>query len=210
MKLKICGIQDSTMWEYCHKPKIDYIGINFVKTSKRKVKDEFCNFVAKKKIPTKVGIFKDHSVSEVVQISRGWSLGVVQLHGEESVKFIDQLKHSVPHDVQIWKALTADKTSLTELQEYSKNCDLVLFDGEKPGSGSQISNYQKLEALIKECENINLKYGIAGGINPQNIHSFKMRFPRASLLDTASGVESNGKFDSDQLEQLVYNFRHDN
>ena len=207
MKLKICGVRNQLMLQSCEALGIDFIGINFVNNSKRKVNHSFCNTIAKYKKSKKVGVFRNQKIQTILKISPTWKLDIIQLHGKESAKFVHQLKSLLPSEVKIWKAFSIGENFKSDiLRQYCKNCDLFLFDGKNPGSGSQIVHSRQLSEAIIESKKQNIPYGIAGGITPENIKNFKQKFPEAFLLDTASGVEENGTFSPKKLQELVANF----
>ncbi|MFA0544218.1 bifunctional indole-3-glycerol phosphate synthase/phosphoribosylanthranilate isomerase, partial [Vibrio sp. 10N.222.52.B7] len=51
-----------------------------------------------------VGVFQNHSVADVTKTVSELGLFAVQLHGDESQAFVDELKQSLPERVEIWKA----------------------------------------------------------------------------------------------------------
>ena len=80
---------------------------------------------------------------------------------------------------------------------------MFLLDGSKPGSGTPISDTKILRAAINAATKQQKPYGIAGGINSQNITDLWHKYPEASLLDTASGVEAAGEFSPHKLQEII-------
>ncbi len=235
MKLKLCGIRDKAMLEFCSKLPVDYLGLNFVSWSKRKTEltpsdiksisehsfdqeedsedeeDDDSTFEQEDLVPPKfVGIFSDQTIEEVLKIQKEYKIDVIQLHGKESVTYLEKLRKNIPesYGVEIWKAFPIHEGFETsKLQEYSKNVDLLLFDGENPGAGKLIVDNQTLLKAIEKSERLEIPYGIAGGINVRNIEAFVERFPEAVLLDTASGIEERDEFSETKTVQLILNFQ---
>ncbi len=58
-----------------------------------------------------VGVFKDQSLSEVSTIAKELSLYAVQLHGDEDITYIEQLKDALDAETQIWKAISCSEIS---------------------------------------------------------------------------------------------------
>ncbi len=207
MKLKICGIRNKEMIDFCQENQVDFCGFNFVPTSKRKINTDFV--VPKNFKPKKVGIFQNQTFDEISEILNKFQLDIIQLHGNEDAIFLQKIKKIFPR-LKTWKALSVNNLDTIKLQDYCQNSDIVLFDGDIPGSGETIKkeNAIQLQKLLEYCEKLNFPYIIAGGINNENITKFKQKYKNAYALDTASGVEENGKFDKTVAQKLINNFRY--
>lgn len=196
IKIKICGITNKKEIEYVNILKPEYIGFVFTK-SKRQVSGikakELTNRLSKE-IKT-VGVFKDNSLDEILDVMKEIQLDVIQLHGKEDEKFIDLLRKKLTKTVCVWKAL-----SISDIKNYiSKNyigannlIDNFLIDGDNPGSGEtyslkNINEYFKLNYLGKSINNKN-QFFLAGGITPENVVK---RISEANPIgvDVSSGVE---------------------
>src|SRR5205085_8078117 len=87
----------------------------------------------------KVGVFVNATVQEVLETVEEYSLDVVQLHGEESPDFCDEISG----EAEVIKAFhLGDKDSNidTLVKNYDAVCDYYLFDTASPaygGSGKQ-------------------------------------------------------------------------
>jgi len=223
MKIKICGIQTKESSKLCNDLNIDFIGLNFVPISKRfvglkTVQLKKCNTIAKLFSNKKVGVFMNSKIDIILKILKYVEIDIIQLHGQETPEFIEELKNKLENlenekykNLEIWKAFSIKENfDVKVLTDYSKNTDLFLFDGSIPGSGGEINAQNKLMKVLEETEKLKKRYGIAGGINNKNIKKFKENFSKAYLLDTASGVEKNGKFDKDTLKEFVKKFQDKN
>lgn len=207
MKIKICGVRNQEMLDFCEKNQVDFCGFNFVPTSKRKITTDF--LVPKNFKPQKVGIFMDQSLAEVLLILSKFDLDIAQFHGSESATYLQEVRKAFS-GLGIMKVCAVGEASNSALlQEYCNNADMILFDSDNPGSGSQIlpQRESQLNKSMDICKNNNIPYGVAGGINAENILEFKQKFPTAEFLDTASGVEKDGKFDINIAQKLMKNLR---
>ena len=215
MKLKFCGLRNKESFDFAIKNKLDFVGINFVQKSKRYVflnnffAQEFSSFQAN--FPGKiVGIFQNNEVSEIIEISKKYNLDIVQIHQEITGNEVLELQKI---GVKIWLAIQNDGEKLTQkitdIINFSQEnkINLWLFDGAIAGSGKSISDLKKLSKEIAKLDKYNLKYGIAGGINLENIIKFKQQFPTAEILDMASGIEQNGKFSQEKALEILYKFK---
>ena len=185
---------------------VDYIGFNFVPTSKRRVDIETAQTLSHSFTGRKVGVFQNAALPEVLQTLQIVDLDIIQLHGEEDPEYIAQLRSLIPAKAGIscWKAFTIDPNFDSKiLPQYSKNCERFLFDGASPGSGTQISDTDWLLSATNTATKLQIPFGIAGGVNSSTITELLQKFPEASFLDTASGVEVDGHFSADQLRQMI-------
>ncbi len=206
MKLKVCGVRNMAMLQACQDLSVPYIGFNFVPTSKRVVDLEIAQSLSHAYTGKKVGVFQNQNLEEITHTTTLVDLDIIQLHGEEDVDYIQTLKTklSAIKPYEFWKALSVqNEFKNNELQQYSKNCDLILFDGSSPGSGTQIEDKNTLKKATQETLKNGLNFAIAGGINRSSVPTYLELFPEATLFDTASGVETNGAFDRKKLEALL-------
>lgn len=194
------------MAQACQDLLVDYIGLNFVPSSKRVVSAIQAQKLSHAFTGKKVGVFMDQKIEEILEIISIVDIDIIQLHGSETSEFIDQLRPLIPAKAGIscWKAFGIDQDfDIKDLQQYSTNCDALLFDGKSPGSGAQITHNTKLAEAIKESQRLNIPYVLAGGINPETLPSLISDFPETEIFDSASGVETNGEFDYAKLKKIM-------
>ena len=193
MHLKICGINKIDDLKICAQYGVDYIGINFCKTSKRYAGngDILKNIdVVAKNDAKYVAIMKDNSLLECYEIIKLGKFDVLQVYGDYLLNYVQKYKN----EYEIWYAISAEKlSSILDIGLF----DLLLLDSAKPGSGCVFSDNILDELLEKRCN-----FGIAGGINASNILEFKNKYIKASVLDLASGVEDAGKFSEEKLKEI--------
>lgn len=206
MKLKVCGVRTSEAIQACQDRPVDFVGFNFVPSSKRFVSLEVAHQLSHAFTGHKVAVFQNASVETILETLAVVDLDIIQLHGNEDLAFITDLKQAFAptHNYAIWKAVSPDEAgAIKTLPTFAEPVDLILLDGAQPGSGRAISNQTNLTTAIKICEALNLPYGLAGGINPSTIENKLNTFPSASLVDTASGIETNGQLDRSKLNALI-------
>lgn len=232
-KIKICGVRNQTMLDACIAHDVDYLGINFVPSSRRCVREEFYEYLVGTcrerrssflKNSQLVALFMNQSLAEIEEKLSSGIFSVVQLHGDETPAFCALIKEKFP-DILIWKALTlrepqgagaaesnnnlppvkgGSRGVLEKINFFAPYVDTFLFDGPNPGSG-QTADFTELKKITTFCDDNDLSYAIAGGINPDNIQLFRDSFTGADFFDTASGVEVEGKFCDEALIELLSN-----
>lgn len=106
----------------------DYLGFIFYPKSARYCTDTL-NYetIASIQFPVqKVGVFVNETIKEVIRISTSYEMDVIQLHGDETVEYCENLKLL---DFRIIKAFGIDERfDFSVLNEYEEVCDYFLFD----------------------------------------------------------------------------------
>lgn len=109
-----------------------------------------------------VGVFVNETIEKVTEIANEVPLDVIQLHGDEDIIYIGQLKHQI--DKEIWKAVRVkDTKDIKEAQQLPVDKLLLdTFTEEKDmyGGTGKVMNYD----LIPK-EGIRKPFFIAGGLH---------------------------------------------
>ena len=125
MKVKICGIRRAEDIEIVNKYLPDFIGFIFVPASKRYVEPKIVAELKKNLDPRikTVGVFVNESIEKIREIKKVCSLDVIQLHGEETPQFCEELGG------RIWKAIRVkDEDCVEILDTYAEYTELLLLD----------------------------------------------------------------------------------
>lgn len=205
MLIKICGITSKEEIQSINEVKPDYIGFVFAE-SKRKVSvdeaKELSNALNKGiKI---VGVFRNNSEEEIINVLSKVPLDVIQLHGDEDNEFINRLREK--SKVEIWKAIIV--TSRSDMEKALKyKVNTLVLDGSIPGSGN-VFNWDNLKDI-----NINKKIFLAGGINENNVLE-AINKVKPDGIDTSSGVEvideKGRRKDKQKMKRLIRKVRENN
>ena len=210
IQIKICGITNKEEIEYLNILKPEYIGFVFTKSKREvtgeKVKELCLNLDDNIK---KVGVFKDNSIDEILDVLGNVDLDVIQLHGKEDEDFINLLKKSMNKSIKIWKAISIK--DIKSMKKYiARNKQLVgnnekqgdylidnfLIDGDNPGSGEAFSlenineyfgeDYET--GYVDDCIFKQNNFFLAGGISAENVID-RIAKANPSGVDVSSGVE---------------------
>src|SRR3989344_7264372 len=152
----------------------------------------------------KVGVFVNEESASIIEKARKHKLDAIQLHGEESVAFVQQLRRGLDkvknkQHVRIIKSFRIKKDApgkilpalMKSIKEYS--ADYFLLDafreGAYGGTGRRF-DWRMLEALKARLgAAFSQKIIVAGGIGPKNIKKAMSYGPFA--VDISSGVEAS-------------------
>ncbi|GAA0451700.1 phosphoribosylanthranilate isomerase [Alkalibacillus silvisoli] len=195
-RVKICGIRHTENAIEATKRGADMIGFVFAK-SKRQVTVEQAKQIASS-LPTnikKVGVFVNASQEELEATAHSVGLDYVQLHGDESLKFCQQL--SIPY---IKSFRVQSKDDLEQTKQYN-DADYILLDSAtgpyRGGNGTQF-DWQILNDLPFEHERLIL----AGGLNQDNVkYAISQTTPK--VVDVSSGVEFEGHKSNQLINQFI-------
>lgn len=201
-KVKICGITNLADARLVADLGADMIGFNFYAGSKRYVSPEHAaSFVdALTGGITRVGVFVDASVNEILLAQRLVKLDAIQLHGNESARYIAELRDRV--DATMIKAIRVRSASDIDSAK-AFGADAILLDAYSSadfGGTGETFDWQ-----LAESAGAGIKLLLAGGLTPENVAE-AIRIVRPYGVDVASGVESSpGTKDPKNLEAFIKN-----
>ena len=198
MRVKICGITRPEDAEVAESAGADAIGLVFAPNSKRLITLERAAAIAERVGPliTRVGVFVDAPLEQVLAAVHHLRLGAVQLHGSEDSVYAAAVRKKT----RVIRAVSfRPGLPLGGLAHFP--ADALLVDGLRPGSGetfdwSQASSLTGAPHLI-----------LAGGLAPENVAA-GIRALRPYAVDVASGVEASpGIKDPEKVAAFVRNAR---
>jgi phosphoribosylanthranilate isomerase len=196
-RIKICGITRKEDALFAASLGVDALGFIFAK-SPRQVTQNMVQEIIEHLPPfvSTVGVFVDEDPNDIRQISRQCRLDWIQLHGNESPQYCNDL------GLKVLKAIRVrDWDSVDTMAPYKPHVQGFVLDtyvkGKKGGTGKTFD-----WTLAKHAR----KYGpiiIAGGLTPESVtKAIELATPYG--VDVSSGVESApGVKDHDALKRFV-------
>ena len=132
MKIKVCGLKyPENIMAVCESG-VDFVGFIFYDKSPRFVNDSMSFDEARVIQTKKVGVFVNERIYSVVNTIAHYDLDFVQLHGDESPAYCEELRPNV----KVIKAFGINETfNFTMLKQYEKVVDYFLFDTATPNHG---------------------------------------------------------------------------
>lgn len=202
MKLKFCGFRTLEDVAKVRDLNIDAIGFIHYPKSKRYVDvptiKQFTDIIPKH--IEKVVVVVNPNFDTISNLIESTSLTAIQLHGSESIEFIQQIKRLFPH-IKLIKALPAsDKDALSNAIEYYRtDIDLFIIDtpSESYGGTGKVYNWEILQGLT------GIDFLIAGGIDLENINKIEQLELAHSGYDIASGIESEDVKDINKMKDII-------
>lgn len=199
--IKICGMKYNVAEVALLQPH--YLGFIFYPKSPRNFEE------SRLKIPKsikKVGVFVNASIDFIFEKQRMLDLDVIQLHGNESVTYIERLKKKLP-SLKIWKVIAVNNPlNFQELEVFEKHIDSFLFDtkGRHPGGNGYKFSWELLKDYPFKTPII-----ISGGIGPDDatrINEFISEYKLPVIaIDVNSQFEIEpGLKDTNALKNFMY------
>lgn len=199
MKIKVCGLRDNIKEVVALNP--DFIGFIFYPKSKRYLGSMPASDILN--IPRKiqkVGVFVNQKLEQVCELTHRYDLQYVQLHGEESVSYCQQLKEECP--VAIIKVFAGnDLPSVEEIHSFGAVVDYYMFDTKNEtygGSGVKF-DWNNIKGL-----NLPKPIFLSGGLEAEDIKSSELSGVDIFAIDVNSRFEvSPGRKNIELLKKLM-------
>lgn len=188
MKLKICGMKypDNILEVGALLP--DYMGFIFWEKSARYFDGTIPELIHTIK---KTGVFVNETVDTILSKAEKYHLQAVQLHGEESAEFCQELKSKIDSKIdvtiEIIKSFAVGENFDFEiLTPFENVCDYFLFDtkGKLPGGNGTAFDWKILENYKSEKP-----FFLSGGIGIEEIPAIK------ALKLPVYAIDVNSKFE---------------
>ena len=209
MQVKICGITKPEQGLAIAEMGATALGFICVPSSPRYVTPGQIS-LAIARLPTQtnaghplacIGVFADAKLPTIHQTVEETGLTGIQLHGQESPEFCQQLRVILPQ-IELIKAIRVkDREALQQLDHYTNCVDKFLLDAYHPqhlgGTGNSLD-----WSLLSGNFHPPHPWLLAGGLNPENIQT-ALSQTTPDGIDLSSGVEhSPGDKDLERVALL--------
>ncbi|HAW89233.1 MAG TPA: N-(5'-phosphoribosyl)anthranilate isomerase [Gemmatimonadetes bacterium] len=190
--VKICGITTPEDALVAQELGADYLGMILSQGFSRSIlPDEAVDIGLVAETPL-VAVLVDESLDEAQRIAELSGTSVIQLHGEENVEYVEELRRRGMWT--IWKAVRVrDPEDVTRAVEgLGTSVDGLLLDGwhpDRPGGSGVSFSWEGVRVMRDQIPSA-LKVIVAGGLTPGNVAD-AVRVLRPDVVDVVSGVELN-------------------
>lgn len=190
--VKICGITTPEDALAAQELGADYLGMILSQGFSRSIlPDEAVDIGLVAETPL-VAVLVDESLDEAQRIAELSGASVIQLHGEENVEYVEELRRRGMWT--IWKAVRVrDPEDVTRAVEaLGTSVDGLLLDGwhpDRPGGSGVSFSWEGVRVMRDQIPSA-LKVIVAGGLTPGNVAD-AVRALRPDVVDVVSGVELN-------------------
>jgi phosphoribosylanthranilate isomerase len=186
VKVKICGITNWADAKAALDAGADALGFNFYAPSPRFIAPDDARQITRRmpRRASAVGVFVNESAARVLRMARTAGLDLVQLHGDESPRFVSEMSKKFLV-IKVFRVRSGFRPA--RLTRYSEAAAFLL-DGFQPrlrgGTGKTFDWRLAVEAK---------RYGpviLAGGITPENVARAIAEVDPFGV-DVSSGVEAH-------------------
>ncbi|WP_213278617.1 phosphoribosylanthranilate isomerase [Chryseobacterium indologenes] len=198
-KLKVCGLTQLSQIQELMAMNVDFLGFIFYEKSPRYVLNHLnLEEISAINHQGKTGVFVNEKAEVILQIVQKAGLNFVQLHGDESYRFIAGLRQKLDPEVKIIKVIrignndSATKNKILQtFSQQSETCNLspityYLFDTDGKAFGGTGKQFDW--TLLNDLK-IPLPYFLSGGISEENIGDIEDLQQQPFALDINSKFE---------------------
>lgn len=197
LSVKFCGFTRAQDARLAGELGVDAIGLILYKKSPRYISPDGARRVVQALPPwtARVGVFVNEEPAAIREAVDALGLSAIQLHGDESPAFIEDLALHIP----VIKALSASDGWQQRVQTYSAHP--ILLDRAvpgNPGGTGQTWDWSEMEEESRPGYFI-----LAGGLHADNVKD-AVDTLRPDAVDVSSGIErSPGIKDSDRMKAFM-------
>lgn len=206
--LKICGITQVETLERIKKDKlhVDWLGFIFA-YGKRLVPPDSWGELSSHVPPTSktVGVFVNPDMERVREIMQKAPLDLIQLHGQETPEFCQEIKGEFGCQIIKVIGMTEDGEAKLQVEPYQGAVDYILLDTmtktQAGGTGKTFA-WESIPAFQAKCRQNGLPLLVAGGLHAGNIEELLLAYEPYGV-DLSSGVETNGIKDMEKIRKVI-------
>ncbi len=199
VRVKICGITTPGDALLAVEAGADALGFIFYPKSPRYITPKEAGSILAQLPPfiTTVGVFVDEKPKRVREITAEAGLNTVQLHGQESPAYCENMGKSVIKALRV-----RGEQDIAEMHAY--NVSALLLDTYKKGALGGTGEVFDWDIAVKAVANgLKTPVILSGGLTPSNVSDAVKRV-RPYAVDVSSGVESGpGVKDRDKVFAFV-------
>jgi len=213
-KIKICGLQSVEVLKSMIPLPVDYIGFVFARSKRQVTPHQAGELISvlqqwpEGQRPQSAGVFVNPDLDELASVIREASLDIIQLHGNETPEFCQQVRDTL--GVQVFKVISLSNNqqqsdTAAQLEMYKGTVDAFLLDTYDPlyggGSGKTFA-WEQIHAYHEWTAAHHIPLFVAGGLNPENVNTLLSGYPLEGI-DVSSGVETDGTKDIAKIKSFV-------
>lgn len=200
---KVCGLSQDEAVKAAISNGAKYQGLIFVESSPRAVSLTTAKaLVSNNPQGNFVLVVRDHDLSTLSELCKELTPAAIQLHGNETQTYIDQLKEQIDPTIEIWQALAVSDQLPSSWPKVDRVVlDTKAKDGSSGGTGERF-DWRVLKDITFETPKVML----AGGISIDNVE--QANTTNTVGLDINSGVEISPGVKSEQKIKDIFQLLH--
>jgi phosphoribosylanthranilate isomerase len=137
----------------------------------------------------KVGVFVNATYDEVMKQVDSYGLDMVQLHGDETPRFCEQLANYITV-IKVFRLGEDDPVDWL-IRPYQDSCDMFLFDTEGVGYGGTGKKFNWDQLKLARIDKL---FFLSGGIEPADEEKLKV-FEKEPVAKKMFSIDINSRFE---------------
>ena len=189
-KIKICGITDLSIANFCIDNNADYLGFVSYEHSPRNISlHDSKDIISKLTKPTStVAVTVNANINDIMEIEDS-GFNYIQLHGSEDLSYVDAIKKST--QLKIIKAFgISTQADFDSINDYADLCDYFLLDAKPEKTEMPGGNAKKFDWNLLSSQNLKKEFFLSGGLDIDNLE-IALKNNITSFYDVSSSVESS-------------------
>ncbi|MDR1455607.1 MAG: phosphoribosylanthranilate isomerase [Tannerella sp.] len=207
MTIKVCGMREVENIRAVARLDADWMGFVFYPASPRCVPDgDTRAAVIRRCRKTKVGVFVNAGMEEMLEKVTRYGLDYLQLHGCESPGLCEALQQAGCRVIKAFPVATAADLEQTATYESCAACFLFDTKCDTYGGSGKCFDWQTLEAYAGRTP-----FLLGGGLRPESAEELlRFRHPQWTGIDLNSGFETAPALkDTARLERFIHRLRNE-
>ncbi|GGD01746.1 N-(5'-phosphoribosyl)anthranilate isomerase [Thalassobacillus devorans] len=202
--VKLCGNRSKQDLAYSADSQATHLGFIFVQGTKRYVRPELVGRWLYEIKPHQklVGVFVEPTLEELEIVLHYVPLDIIQLHGNETVSEVLQIKEHFA--VPVYKVIHHADFGVDYMHLFKGAVDGFVVDSKVKGAygGTGVRfDWKAIPSYMKEAEHQGVPCLIAGGITDENAAEVLNYHPGG--IDLSSGTETDNKKDRNKIQALM-------
>lgn len=207
-QVKVCGLTKLNQIKELVDLEVDFLGFIFYEKSPRYVLNHLSlEQISEINHQAKVGVFVNEDLEKIIEISGQADLNFIQLHGDETEKFISELRQKLNLKIGIIKVIRVGN-EIEKVFDYAQtdnygqtNINYLLFDTDSKAFGGTGKTFDW--NILNEME-ITIPYFLSGGISLENVRDLKNINQQPIALDINSKFEIEaGNKDLEKIKEFI-------
>jgi phosphoribosylanthranilate isomerase len=207
--VKICGItEEETLRSIAEEGlSIDQLGFVFAPSRREVSPREWGSLASALPAQTKAaGVFVNPTLERIAQVFDYAPLDIVQLHGEETPEFCQDVRRRFGCAVtKVFSIRAEDDKEDSRLDAYAGAVDYVLLDtacGAQTGGTGKTFDWQRIPPYQMWSRRYGIPLLVAGGLHADNVTELLMRYTPDGV-DISSGAETDGRKDMKKIRVII-------
>lgn len=213
--IKMCGIQLLETAAVIPELDIQYVGLIFAPSRRQMTLPQARGLISTLRAKRSLritGVFRNQQQSVIDEAMNALRLDVIQLHGDETERYCQEVKQK--HHVLVMKVISLAGAPTSEdiiqrMTPYKNTVDLLMLDTHDPkygGGAGKVFRWDVIPDVRKWVHEQGLSLFVAGGLDEQNVEGLIQRY-HPDGVDISSGIETDGRKDIQKMKAFIERVR---